>query len=64
MAIPCCGNCKYYRNNLLPGVQRDIWSCNHPRLFVNGIKPKAWLVLQPEDFCSRYEERSDNGLDS
>ncbi|MBR2248778.1 MAG: hypothetical protein IJ880_17490 [Bacilli bacterium] len=51
LSIPCCANCKYYKTN------RDVegYRCFHPRLMTNGNM--AWLTLQPEDFCSRWEDR-------
>lgn len=54
--IPCCGNCKYYKQRL--GFNRDPidWICIHPRLKTDRV---GFLVMQPEDFCSRYTERSE-----
>lgn len=54
--IPCCGNCKYYvKRNGKVGYTNYV--CIHPRL--NYCGEAACLVLQPEDFCSRYTERSE-----
>lgn len=53
--IPCCANCKYYQSVALVEGEELRWRCKHPRLMTNGSK--AWLTLQPQDFCSRYEER-------
>ena len=57
-AIPCCANCKHYQP-INFGVGFDTrWRCKHPRLMTNGWSDtKGWLTLQPEDFCSRWEER-------
>lgn len=51
--IPCCANCKYYQVVLNAGKYR----CVHPRLAYNGND--GYLVMQPEDFCSRFEQRKD-----
>ena len=50
--IPCCANCKYYRTDR----KVEGYRCFHPRLMTNGNM--AWLTLQPEDFCSRWESRN------
>lgn len=56
--IPCCGNCKYYTHRFGWNGESTGYVCEHPRLKLIGRG--AWLVMQPEDFCSRYTER-DNG---
>lgn len=55
--IPCCGNCKYYTPRFGWGGANTGYVCMHPRLRCTG--QGAWLVTQPEDFCSRYTERSE-----
>lgn len=56
--IPCCGNCKYYKEFTVVCEFDCGYRCFHPRLqFIGNL---GYLVMQPEDFCSRYEER-ENG---
>ena len=53
--IPCCANCKYYIE-FLDGNMNFGYKCFHPRLQTVGSY--AYITMQPEDFCSRYTERS------
>ena len=70
--IPCCANCKYYGKVLedsklipcdeQPGLKWEYtykWICSHG---VEADDPfvAAWIEMQPEDFCSRWEARDGN----
>lgn len=65
--IPCCANCKYYVEHPDGGVIykngeviKEVtlpswWACCHPAL----NDEEEILYMQPEDFCSRFEQRKD-----
>ena len=58
LAIPCCCNCRFYKkckpSDIGESGKDDRWVCKHPRLKTDG--KIAHLVVQPEDFCSRFED--------
>lgn len=52
--IPCCAHCVNYKKlDWLQG-RGSKYRCIHPRIMTDGSH--AWIVMQPNDFCSRFEE--------
>lgn len=72
----CCLNCEHYKEHPDGGVIykngvviKEVtlpswWACHHPAL----NDGEDLLYMEPEDFCSRFEERktkeTENGTDN
>lgn len=62
---PCCANCEHYKEHPDGGaiyengkVIKEVtlpswWACHHPTF----NDEEDILYMEPEDFCSRFEER-------
>lgn len=55
--IPCCANCKYYHDSI-DTEKIDYYVCEHPLQYAADSNACAAIKMQPEDFCSRWEERT------
>lgn len=56
LAMPCCANCKHY----IKDKTYDVYYCNHPEGVIDDLdNPSNVLIaMDPQDFCSRFEERN------
>ena len=59
LVAPCCANCKYYKSITFSDGE-TIYECHHPETEDSGDEyVSCALCMAPEDFCSRFEERTD-----
>ena len=57
LVAPCCANCKYYKSITFSDGE-TIYECHHPSMD-ECVYESGLLYMTPEDFCSRFEERTD-----
>lgn len=56
LAIPCCANCKNYTKVSLTDL--TYYECDHPLMDSDDPYVGVALVMNSDDFCSRWEDKN------